>query len=369
LPESATSEGTRRFQASFEGKLAPGHFREVLGLRLSSIGLGTYLGDPDAQTDRRYVESVLAYFARGGNVVDTAVNYRFQRSERAVGEALRRAFADGKHKRDEIFVATKGGYLAYDGAFPADPGDYFHRRFEEPGIADFDDLVAGCHCMTPAFLRDSIETSLSNLGLTCLDLYLLHNPEDQLGEVQAEQVLERIAAAFAELEKAVSAGKIRAYGVATWKGLRVPPERPEHLSLESLLAAARQAGGSRHHFRAVQAPFHLLAPEAAVEPTQKVGKETLPLLRAVEKLGLAFFGSAPLAQGKLAREAPPWVADTFPDLKSSAQRAVQFVRSTPGVGVVIAGMSRVSHVDEILRLGASPPLDADAGTELLARVS
>jgi aryl-alcohol dehydrogenase-like predicted oxidoreductase len=369
LPDHASPEGTRRFQANAEARVAPGHFREALGLRLSSIGMGTYLGEPDAQTDRRYVESVLAYFHRGGNVLDTAVNYRFQRSERAIGEALRRAFADGKFQREEIFVATKGGYLAYDGAFPADPGDYFHKRFEEPGIADFDDLVAGCHCMTPAFLRDSLETSLSNLGLSCVDLYLLHNPEDQLAEVEPPELARRIAAAFAELEKGVAEGKIRAYGVATWKGLRVPPGDPSHLSLEDLVAAAREAGGSRHHFRAVQAPFSLVTPEAAVEPTQKVGRETLPVLRAAHKLGLAFFASAPFGQGKLARETPAWLVETFPDLKTSAQRALQFVRSTPGVDVALAGMSRVSHVDENLRIAATAPLDAEAGREALARVS
>src|SRR5262245_65610315 len=86
--------------------------------------MGTYLGDPDAATDRRYADTVVAAFARGCNLIDTAINYRFQRSERAIGEGLRRAFNDGGTRREEVVIATKGGFLPYDGAFPADPSTY-----------------------------------------------------------------------------------------------------------------------------------------------------------------------------------------------------------------------------------------------------
>jgi aryl-alcohol dehydrogenase-like predicted oxidoreductase len=49
-------------------------------LWLSSIGLGTYLGDADAATDAAYTESIASALRSGINVLDTAISYRHQRS-------------------------------------------------------------------------------------------------------------------------------------------------------------------------------------------------------------------------------------------------------------------------------------------------
>ncbi len=50
----ATSDGTRKYAARFAGRAAAGHFREQQGLWLSSLGIGTYLGEADEGTDRGY---------------------------------------------------------------------------------------------------------------------------------------------------------------------------------------------------------------------------------------------------------------------------------------------------------------------------
>ena len=84
----ATIEGTKKFAERFP-KTAPGHFRTAQGLTVSSIGIGTYLGNWDAITDENYVNSIVKFVESGGNVIDTAANYRFQRSERNIGEALK----------------------------------------------------------------------------------------------------------------------------------------------------------------------------------------------------------------------------------------------------------------------------------------
>ena len=146
---SATADGTLRYAARFQGRSAAGHFREIRGgLVLSSIGIGTYLGEPDDATDRAYAEAIVAAVESGINVVDSAINYRFQRSERAVGAALKDLFAKG-YSRDEIVLCTKAGFLTPDGEMPADPNSYFSREFLEPGIFTADDIAAGCHCMAP----------------------------------------------------------------------------------------------------------------------------------------------------------------------------------------------------------------------------
>ena len=123
---SATFEGTRRYVQRFVDCGAEGHFREAQDLVVSSIGMGTYLGEPDARADRGYSEAVVAAVRGGVNVIDSAINYRFQRSERSIGAALQQLAAEG-YSREELVICTKGGYLTPDGEMPADPRAYFAR--------------------------------------------------------------------------------------------------------------------------------------------------------------------------------------------------------------------------------------------------
>ncbi|MBM2851016.1 MAG: Aldo/keto reductase, partial [Anaerolineales bacterium] len=105
----ATPASTIRFAARHP---SAGFFRPGWdGLSLASVGLGTYLGEPDAATDARYAAAIRRYLALGGNVIDSAINYRFQRSERVIGEALAAAIRAGDVTREEVVVCTKGGYL------------------------------------------------------------------------------------------------------------------------------------------------------------------------------------------------------------------------------------------------------------------
>jgi aryl-alcohol dehydrogenase-like predicted oxidoreductase len=175
IPGSATAEGTARFRDRFAARL-PGHFRAGDGRWLSSIGLGTYLGEPDAACDRRYHDAVRRALELGVNVFDSAVNYRHQRSERSIGQALAEAIGDGAVHRDEVFLATKGGFLSFDGAEPADPQQYFQERFIQPGLVRPEDVAEGCHVISPAYLADQLEVSRRNLGVETIDLYYVHNP-------------------------------------------------------------------------------------------------------------------------------------------------------------------------------------------------
>ena len=115
----ATSEGTHAFATRFASRFAPDFYREAAGLTVSSIGMGTYLGECDDAEDARYVSVIGEGIGNGLNFLDTAINYRCQRSERAVGEALRRSIAAGKATREEIVVCTKGGYVPLEGAPPS----------------------------------------------------------------------------------------------------------------------------------------------------------------------------------------------------------------------------------------------------------
>jgi aryl-alcohol dehydrogenase-like predicted oxidoreductase len=358
IPGWATAEGTGRFAARFAPS-NPGHFVETHGLRLSSIGIGTYLGEPTAECDALYTQAIGSAVELGVNVVDSAVNYRHQRSERSVGRALAGLIAQGKARRDEIFLATKGGFLTFDGEEPADPGAYFEETLIQTGLVRAEEVVAGCHVMSPRYLEYQIETSRSNLGVETIDLYFLHNPETQLAEVTHEEFYRRLKAAFAALEKAVTAGRIRAYGTATWNAYRVGLEARDALSLADVLRAAEEVAGKGHHFSAVQLPFNLAMPEALAAKTQLLGVERVPFLQAARAQGLMVFSSASLLQGRLAAGLPDGIREKLGGLATDAQRAIQFVRSTPGITTALVGMGRREHVEENLATVRVPRLTLD----------
>jgi aryl-alcohol dehydrogenase-like predicted oxidoreductase len=354
LEGHATVEGTAAYRARIGAAAATGHFREWEGLAISSVGLGTYLGPEDNATDRAYEDAVGRALALGLNVLDSAVNYRGQRSERAIGAALRAQVAAGRIQRAEVLLATKGGFLPADTAVPG--GGSPAQAYLRAGIVAPGDIVAGCHCMTPRYLADQLERSRANLGVETLDVYYLHNPEMQLQEVKRPEFLARIRAAFEVLEGAVTAGKIRWYGAATWTGFRGEPTAADYLSLAELVTAATAVGGEGHHFRVVQLPYNLGMTEAFTSRNQRAGRDRVSLFEAARRLDIFVMTSASIYQGKLARGLPPVVAEFLPGLETDAQRALQFVRSTPGVGSALVGMARAAHVEENARVRAVPPL-------------
>lgn len=354
MPLFATLEGTREFAARFAGRVAAGHFRDQRGLLLSSIGIGTYLGQPDAPTDQAYTDASVAAVTRGANVIDTAINYRFQRSERSIGAALKKLAAMG-YLREELVLCSKAGFLTPDGEMPSDAGDYFRREFVETGVLRPEDVAAGSHCMTPRYLEDQLARSLRNLGVECIDVFYLHNPETQLSDVPREEFRRRLRAAFEFLESAVSAGKIQFYGMATWNAFRQPDHGRDYVSLPEAVALAREVAGDLHHFRFVQLPFNLAMLEALVHPNQMLDGRRVPTLEAAQALGITVIASASLMQGQLVRGLPDFLA-TVLGLERDSQRALQFVRSTPGITTALVGMSHVEHVESNLELVSSAPL-------------
>jgi aryl-alcohol dehydrogenase-like predicted oxidoreductase len=342
----ATPEGTERYSRKFQ--FPASHFRSAQNWHVSSIGLGTYLGEPDEETDAAYEDAVVAAIEQGCNLIDTAINYRFQRSERNIGSALKKLFDAGRFARDEIIICTKGGFLSLDGSYPANPSQYFRDQYIKSGIYKPEDIVANCHCMTPAYLENQLERSLKNLNLDCIDVYFIHNPETQLSEISRQDFLRRMLAAFKMLEKKVAEGRIQYYGTATWDGYRQAADDASYLSLEDLIGLARNAGGEDHHFRALQLPYNLAMPEAFLKKNQNFGSAVVSTIEAAQNYGMMVVASASILQGRLSKNLPSFMSDFFPGLVADAQRSIQFVRSTPGVTSALVGMSNVKHVRENL---------------------
>jgi aryl-alcohol dehydrogenase-like predicted oxidoreductase len=352
--DHATPEGTARYRERFSGRAAKNHFRVQHSLQLSSIGIGTYLGNADEPTDTRYKEAAVRAVQLGVNVIDSAANYRFQRSERSIGAALKTLTTEHGFTRDELVLCTKGGYLPFDGAPPRDVRQYVEDTFVKPGIATFDDIVGGSHCMTPAYFQHQLNQSLKNFGVARVDVYYIHNPESQLGYVSEAEFYHRLQRAFEGLEQSRTEGKLSYYGVATWNGFRVPPESREHHSLSRMVELARETGGQNHGFGFIQLPFNLAMPEAIM-----VAEEA-------EQLDVTVIASASMLQGRVAQGLPEQVRKPLGSLKTDAQTAIQFVRSTPSITTALVGMSRVEHVEENLALVEIEPASQENFSQLFS---
>jgi aryl-alcohol dehydrogenase-like predicted oxidoreductase len=364
MSQSATKEGTTRYSRKF-ASAAEGYFREAQRLVMSSVGIGTYLGQPDAKTDEAYASAIVAAVESGINVIDAAINYRFQRSERSIGAAIKQLAAKGV-PREEIVLCTKGGYLTPEGAMPADPNEYFFREYIQPGIFSAKDIAAGSHCMTPKFLKDQLGRSLNNLGVESVDVYYLHNPETQLSEVSKEEFTIRVRDAFTFLESAVEAGEMQFYGMATWNGFRQKAKARDAMQLPEIVQIAQEIAGGRHHFRFVQLPFNLAMTEALTLGNQSLRGHHKTIMEAASELDVTLIASASLLQGQVAGNLPEFVAEAL-GLSDDAERALQFVRSSPGITTALVGMSRVEHVKANARLVSVPPATVDEFSKLFSR--
>lgn len=358
LAGRATAQGTARYAARCvaAGTASREHFRNALGLSLSSIGYGTALGKPTDAVDECYRATVAGAVRAGCNVLDAAASYRMDRSEIALGRAVADLADTGEYRRDELMIASKGGFIVHHRkAAATDPVQYVYEHFIKPGIFEPGDLAGGIHCMAPNFLGQQIAWSLRDTDLRVLDIYYIQNPETQLAFVDRTTFRRRLQLAFARLEEEVAAGRIGCYGVATWEALRLPPMASGYMSLEIMLRLAAEVAGPNHHLRAIQLPVNVVMTEAVTLRNQPVKNSILPALSAARDLGLSVFASAALAQGQITARAAELLAETYPELGAATHPSLQFARSLPGVTSTLFGSTQIAHVLDNMRLAAQPP--------------
>lgn len=132
---------------------------------LPAVGIGTWnVGDSAAQREEE-IAAIRAALDAGAQVIDTAEMYGNGRSEQLVGEAIR------PYQRDQLYLIDK--------VLPNNAG---HQQLE-----------------------NSLDRSLSLVGTDYFDLYLLH----WRGHIP-------LAETVVELEKMVTKGKIKAWGVSNF---------------------------------------------------------------------------------------------------------------------------------------------------------
>jgi aryl-alcohol dehydrogenase-like predicted oxidoreductase len=356
----ATSEGTKNYTEYAMSQGRPiSHFKSFDSLHLSSIGMGTYLGQPSEEDDQAVENAVFESVKSGAiNVIDTAINYRAMRSEKSIGRALLRLVKDKIILRDQIFISTKNGYITNDGDYPnIDVMEYIHRMYIQTDVITADDISSGYNIINPNYLAKCIDKSLMNMHVSSIDLVYIHNAfESWYQDVSREQFMEMLVKAFEVYEKYRAKNKIRYYGMATWTCFRVPPTSPEYLSLEQAVKCAESVGGKDHGFRFIQLPYNLAYSEALLLRNQSVGsEENLTILQAAEKLNIGIFTSIPLFQGRLLRSQIP----DYGGISDPIAKLVQIIRSSPSVIAPLIGQKKAEHVEENLKTANMPPLSEE----------
>ena len=360
----ATSDGTRKFAQNSGVNQA--NFNEFQNLLLSNVGIGTYLGDPDSRTDQLVTNAVMQSILSGVNVVDTAINYRAQKAERSIGKALLELIEEQKISRDQIFLSSKSGYVTNDADVNLGFWEYVKEEYSKKGVIKEGDVTSGYHCMTQTYLSDQLDRSLKNLEIECLDLLYLHNAvEGQINDVSKDQFLENLKSVFELYEQKRDEGKIKFYGMATWECFRVPNDNPQYLSLEDTVNMARKIGGENHGFRFIQLPYNMHYDQALLAKYQSVENQKASILESALKLKIGVFTSVPFMQGRLLA---PGVMPDFHDLKPSI-RALQFIRSSPGVLAPLIGQKSLEHVSENLDIMKIPPMNDDEFLTLLKQLT
>ena len=371
VPGRATAAGTARYAGRFPG--LPGHFRRPDHLWLSSLGCGTRPGDPGGIDDISYRSVLDRAVEVGINVIDTSISYRMQQSERNIAAALGRALRERRVARDELVIVTKGGYLTIDPErvrTRADARRYLVSTYVDTGLVDVDGLVNGSHSIDPPFLRDQIERSRKNLALETIDLYMIEDPELHLLAKGPTTFRHQLRAAVEALEDEVAAGRIAAYGFSTWSGLFVPYTEKGHLSVSDLFETVLDVGGADNHLRALSFPYSVAMGEAVGLPSQfGGGARPAGVLEMLEGTGVAVLTSAPLVRGRAANaRLSDELRTALAPARSSAQVALQFARSTPGVSSTLVGMRTLEHLEENIEIARHAPASADAIDALFAAV-
>ncbi len=365
IPGHATMAATRQYVSSFGQSCAPGHYSDFLNvhLQLSSLGIGTFPGAPTDEVDAQYAEIISRALTQGINVIDTGAHYRYGRSAADVGVGLRRAMAVGV-EREQVFLVSKGGFLSMREGKPDNLAEWFQHEVVEKGLGKVEDLVS-MHCISPEYIAFQLELSRQLMGVETLDTFLIDQPEVHIPVIGKAALNNKLQAAFTVLEEAVKAGRLRYYGISTFNGFRAETDNTLFQSITSLIGLAEKAAQAawqdiqaKHHFKVVQLPFNQVMQEGFTRFSQTTGQGNVgSSIQAAHQLGVYLMASHTLFKGRLAETAMDAVIQTLSTLPNHAQRALQFNRSTPGVGTSLVGISTPSHLDDLLAVSRLPPLE------------
>ncbi len=283
----------------------------------SHLGWGTYRV-PDIATASKII------VAAGCDWIDTAPNYANGLAHSALASTLA--------AHSSISISTKVGLLPR--ALMADVLD--------AGIIGAESEATG-RCIEPGYVRWQTRRSCHDLGRSRVDVMFLHNPDECY--VDKNELASAIIAAFTALEAEACDQTIDGYGVATWSGLT-----DGAFTVPDLVSYAEQAaGGSAHHFTAIQHPVSLVCMESLISALEDRGH-----LVQARDLGVNSFVSAPLHGGELPRIIDQELADHIAPGMTPAQAALAILAGIAGIDRVLLSTSHARHWEDARSALAAP---------------
>jgi aryl-alcohol dehydrogenase-like predicted oxidoreductase len=351
------TEGRAHPQATrdFHGSADPDRLRRLGPWTVSSLGWGTNSGELRNIVDLKVESAVADVLAQGINLLDTSPAYRHRRSQAAVGKGLARCLRSGQARREQLVITSHCGFVALDRK-EEDLKAYFKQTVLPASGLEEADFVACAWSMHPRWIRAQLDLARTLLEVDHIDLLFLDSPELALAVEGPQRWQALLLSAFGELESLVTQGAIGAWGISSLEGFLPRGERPPALRIQTLLDLARRAGGGHSNLAAIQAPFSL-AQLQFLNP----GPDGSPSLQSqLRESGLSFTAMLGLGQGQLCQGLPEYLRPLLPGCRTDAQRALQFVRSTPGVDTVLVGMKTREHIQENGELLDLPALDETA---------
>jgi len=361
LVGSATKDATTAYSQTRGRALDRGHYSDFRGgIKLSALGLGTFPGVASDAADRALADIVHRALAGGVNVIDTATHYRYGRSLPAIAEGLKRAVDEGVD-RSALWLMSKGGFVDFAGAAPADVEGYMRREIIAKDLATPAEC-AGAHVLSRRYIRAQIDKSRARLRVETLDTFLVDQPEVHIPVWGKAAVLAKLGEIFIELEQAVKEGALNFYGVSSFHAFRVPTDDPLFISLAALVAQAKKAakevvGHEHHHLALIELPFNAVMLDGFTRFNQITGEgDEASTLQGALQLQLYTVASHGLFKGHLAKQPMDILVQAMPTYVNDAQRALQFNRSTPGLGTTLVGISSPSHLDDVLAVARTPLL-------------
>ncbi len=308
------------------------------------IGFGCVtLGSASGPSPRAGTRLVRAALDAGITLFDTADAYGSGASERVLGRAL-------AGRRDEVEIATKGGYVFHERA----PIEQWSRRLAAPAVrrlrrnsgASGGPAPGGgayeAQDFSPSHLRAALEGSLRRLGTDHVDVYQLHGPRRAHPEL------------LPFLQELVDEGLVRRIGVGA----------EQLAAARDWVGGATVGAGATARPEVLQIPFGPLDPQAATTLFPEARRHRVELwargvfgggMMAAETQGSAALGPADRERLDALRA----VADDL-DL-DLFELAVGFVRSFPDVSVIMLGMSSETHLRrnvELVRTASALPDEA-----------
>ena len=366
----ATLSGTTNFRTSALKKgIHVSHFKQVEDLYLSSLGMGTYLGNLSSKDDLNLESSIYSSIKEGCiNVIDTAINYRSMLSEKSIGRAINKLVNEEIIHRDELFICTKNGYFTNDGDFnQIDIESYLKLMYIDRDIIDPKDISSSYNIMNPSYIANCIDRSLCNMGLDTIDLVYIHNSfESWYDQVEKPAYYEMLSRVFEVYEEYRKRNKLRYYGMATWNCFTAQPKSPNYLSLRDVIEIAIDIGGADNGFKFIQLPYNSFMTEPYSYRNQQVGDSSqyVSILNAANHFGIHVFTSIPLFQGKLLSIK---IDDKFlSTLPHESAKLLQFVRSTPGIVAPLVGQKTSDHTNQNIVISKYPRLTEGEFNEVLA---